>query len=350
MDFFRALLLIVLAVAASGCGDEKYRDLKRHWSEAEDTGTQKAYIAYMAKQGFAEHLAHPVEQRDLFREYFDRRNEARSRIFEIGLQTARGTCPFSKLYVDLRQNIHGVKNGRAKLARWYKSPMSHLGVEFVDDESQADASLVFELTGRAVSQGYSADANPANVRYYQTGGSVRGSLSVKGHSENPIVFEGHAKPANYVFADTNRTGQNSTSSGASVPGVPSGIMTALSNADFRNKISELFYDVCGPEAGVYLSFFDNIRIDAAKRVPQSTLDFRKRMIADIDQTSAMLHAAAIGVPNKRYIYDGSVDAFDLLIEHAKAEDRATLWRAARGHKRLPPWSEERPKSEAHSGE
>lgn len=338
----RKNLLIGLALLAVGCGDAQYRDLKSQWREANAAGTQDSYLAYMAAQGFARQLAHPVDEPELFKEYFERRDTARSHIFEIGLQSARDTCPFSKLYVDLRQNVHYLDRGRADLAGWYATPFRYLGIEFVEHESEADAVLEFVLTGHAVSQTYSSDASRTNARRFVTGGLVNGSLAIRGHSSEPVVYKGHAPPEDYVFVDPNWTGPKSDAE----PDVPSGIRKALSNADFRSKLSELIYEVCSPGAGVFLSFYDNISaIDDPEQQPASTEAFREKMLADIDQTLAMLVAAATGVPHDNYIYESSSAAIELLAKAGPVVDRDLIWKATRGKERAPPWSEVPPMGE-----
>jgi len=313
--------------------DDKFTVL---WAETQQKDQFETYLYYLVEQGSPHYRVEQDGDRSRFLEYADRRDAALGRMFRLALDTAHGTCPFSTLYVDLRQNVDKA-NGEANFPDWYRYLFPDLGITFVENADEADAVLVFELNGKGVSAEYVVKHHPIETRRATTGGHVSGSLWLEAYPQTKIAFSGEAETDslfNLGNLDTPREADHDY--GDNINDVSEGIQNALTEADFHYRVAELIYDVCSPEAGAYIRHTR----DAAAIVgadfgndTEETRAFDERITADYQRLRQMLMATALGPSYNAY---DSPDAAMRIME-ASERDRALLYWAKEGSKGSLPW-------------
>lgn len=326
----RNSILLLMLLALSACDSPREKELDQLWAQTVQVDTINGYVAFLAEQKKGEDGS--VGKHKLHGKNSDNRARiAQGRIFELALNTAKDSCPFKTLYVDLQQNIRNVSN---KFLLGFSGPggiMEKIGVDLsvgrTYDRANADEVFVLRLGGvgeKLTYVGFMDGRGPVTI---VGGGTVDGEMWFSSRPQTKAVFNGK-----YQLSVISRTEAEHADKV-----FPNGLKSAMDNAAFAEKFAGLVYDVCGPVAGALVYFGNTVRGHG----PSKSIDpdLEARMMNDIERVRPIAVAASFGSGGHILFYDRSEKAGKFLM-NSDSGDKDVVVAALRNthfYGKIPEW-------------
>lgn len=236
---------VIIAVALSGCFDRE-SELKRLWRKTQSTGTQQAYLEFLAEQKYGEDgefepKGYALSSTDKLRSF-----AARRALMQIAREDAIGQCPFHTLSVVLEQKVQDAEISFSAKGQ-FGSKLTDIGISFSDDPDTADETLHIVLRGKAEGAYYTGNFTGDSVRYSITGGAIEGGMWFESASDVRENFSGRKDPASSIYVD------ESVASHASGNSVPYAVLDA---ARINDALARLLFKTCSP-ASAALFYLNN---------------------------------------------------------------------------------------------